>query len=413
MNNFLKKMIYLILFIWSTNLFSQEIKYKLVESEKTVTPIKSWHFLPGNKNKEVLKIAIQSDKIQWIGTSDNIDLPAGYINTLFSRAGKYLGLASLIETSKELTDDKIFKLEVFSNQGQALFSIKRKQYYDEPLPLLIISDKDGSVVMGHSAIGKLWFYNNDGSLSKEVDLFSDDEYGLERILKFDVTLSGRYIAVLANKRPASPEDADVPNPSGEPHLFFFTMGGEKVWQQNLPELSGAQAAISPDGESLIASSYSSDTKGNVSQSTIVFNRNGKKIANYNFLFRTANFSNDSKYSVIAGKKVAKCIDLQTGRLKWTHKIDRTWGIITSVSIANDAKISALLAAQNEFKDGGFIYTKPRVILLNKLGQLIQELEINETFYTPALNISADYKTITLGFKKGYQVYQIERLNIDK
>lgn len=400
-----KSILFLFTLLLPTALLSQRVKYKLIKTEHVTGSVKLWYFDSHPEIPPNPKVVVTNNKIEWIGTTFK-PLTSGYVKTIFSPGGKYLGM----ETSKEKTAEKIFQLEIFSNTGKALFKINRPQYYDEPYPVVIISDKDGSVVLGQSAAGKLCFYNQTGTIISEVDLFVDDKFALERTFQLAVSSDGNNLTVLANKRPASLTGAGVPEPSGEPHLFLFTLNGKKLWQHPLPELNAGQVAISPAAKYLIASSYTADVNGKVNKSTLLFDSKGNQIANYDFLFRNAYFSADLKYLLLTANSIVKCVNLPLAMVKWSFEFPRSQGMITAAGIAHQGEHAIILLAQNEYRKGAFIYTNPRLIILDDSGRKIQEIKIpGETFFTPALSFTPDYNYIAIGFKDSYQIYQAELL----
>ena len=58
----------LCIFLLPSILVSQDIKYKLVKSEKVNGKIMSWYFSDDLKYATVPKIAVQQDKINWKGS---------------------------------------------------------------------------------------------------------------------------------------------------------------------------------------------------------------------------------------------------------------------------------------------------------------------------------------------------------
>lgn len=385
------------------------LQYQLVKAENVGKPVKFWHFNSNFPEQAVAKIAVQEEQINWLDgtTPETLPLPPGYVRSVFSRVGNYLGFLSISKGVKEEPEHKILQLQIFSSTREKLYEIKIRKHFDDPLPSLAISDKDGSVVLGQSATGRLWFYDRSGSLNREVVLFRNHAYDLERVLQMEFTKDGLSLAILASKRGASPIGSGVANPSGEPHLFLFNLNGEEFWRQPLPEFNPGQIAISPDGQYIIASSYTTDLQGNIEERTIIFTEHGQKIKSMALLFRNAEFSPESKYLILAERTVAKVITLPGGDVLWMHNISHKQGMITDAALSKNGEFGVLLLAKNEFKEGAFIFTHPQLVVLNRTGKIIQEIDLEgESFYTPALKFTGDHKYIIIGFRDSYRIYGI-------
>jgi hypothetical protein len=384
-------------------------KYQLLKSVNVKTPVKIWHFTSNFPEQAVPKIAVQQKQIHWLDgtTPETLPLPSGYVRSVFSRAGNYLGLLSISKAVKENPEDRILQLQIFSSTREKLYEIKITKHFDDPLPSVAISDKDGSVVLRQSAVGRLWFYNRNGSLNRDVVLFEDASYDLERVLQMEFTKDGQSLAVLASKRGASPIGSGVPNPSGEPHLILFNLNGEELWRRSLPEFNAGQIAMAPDGQYITVSSYTTDLQGTIKKRTVIFDERGQVITSLDFLFRNADFSPESKYLILAERTVAKVVELPTGKVLWTHNVSRRQGMITEAALSKNGEFGVLLLAKNEFKEGAFIFTNPWVVVLNRSGRVMQQIKIEgQSFYTPALKFSEDNQYLILGLKDSYRIYGI-------
>ena len=400
--------------VLSTGLYCQRLAngswtYQLVKSENVKKIVKFWHFNPNFQEEEFPKIAVQNEQIYWLNGSKprTLPLPSAFVRSVSSRVGKYLGLMSISEEAKEKVDDRIFHLQIFSTTGEKLYEIKRTQHYDDSIPSVAISDEDGSVVLGKNTVGNAWFYHRTGSLNLEIDLFDDDSYGLERVLQMDFTKDGRNLVILASKRGASPIGSGVPNPSGEPYLFLFELDGSELWRRPLAEFNAGQTVIAPNGQYIVASSYTTDFRGNIKKRTFIFDHRGKEIKSLDLLFRMADFSPDSKYLLLAERTLAKVVELASRKVLWSYNISRKQGMIVAVALSNNQEYSVLLLAKNVFKEGAFIFTHPQLVVLNRSGKIMQEISVEgESFYTPALRFSGDHQYIILGLKDSYRIYGI-------
>ncbi|MFQ5752918.1 MAG: hypothetical protein ACE5HI_13070, partial [bacterium] len=242
-SNFLRiKSFFIILILTSpSNIFCQnQLKmagqYELVKYEKYAKPIKSWIFSASAENAILPTLFIQEQQLKWLNKSELkiLNLPEGYLHAVFSKGGQYFGLVSLTTSQKNRDRNKIWQLNIYAATGNHLYTIEKQQYYDDALPAVVLSDKNGYTILGQNTTGKLWFYGSNGELIRQVALFPDATYDLERILYLDLSADGSRLAVVATKRGAAPSGTNVVNPSADPHLLLFTQNGEEAWRQRLP-----------------------------------------------------------------------------------------------------------------------------------------------------------------------------------
>ena len=413
MSSLTKAFIFFFFFPLSSELYCQKrithsLRYELTTSKNVGRPVKSWLFSKRIEKTGLPSVAVQDKQIKWISDveSKSLDLPKGYLRTVFSKGGNYFGIISLIESLKTSNRNKILQVEIYTSTGEKLYSQSRNQYYDDSIPSVIISDLDGSIIMGQNSIGKLWFYHQDGELSREVELFVEASFDLERVLHLDLSEDGASLAVVASKRGASQLGSKAPNPSGVPHLFLFTRSGDEVWRKALPEFNTSATAISEHGDFLIANSYTVDMRGNIKKTTSLFDNHGETVASFDLLFKYAHFSPDSEFLILAENTKARMVELSTGRTVWSHDISRKQGMITAVRLASNAAVAVLLVAKNEFKKGAFVFTNSRLEVFDRFGALHQEIAIkDETFKKPVLKLSPDHQHIVVGFESSYHIYE--------
>lgn len=406
----------LLFFALSTCSYSQKPahktwQYEHVRSEDFRKPVKAWFFSPRPEKVGSPSMAIQNKQIKWLhaAKAKALDLPEGYVSTALSKGGHFFGIIRLVESPKTDSRNKVFQLDLLDIAGEKLFSLSRKQYYDDSLPAVVVSNSDGSVIIGQNTSGKLWFYDSHGVLSKEVELFVDASYDLERVLHLDLSADGERLAVVASKRGASPLGSDAPHPSGEPHLFLFTHQGDEVWRKPLPDFNTSSVAISANGVHIIANSYTVDMPGNVKKTASLFDLNGETIARFDLLFKYAHFSPDSEFLLLAENSKALVVQLSTGNLVWSHTLPAKEGMITAGRLADKAEVAVLLVAQNEYREGAFVFTRPKLKVFDHPGNLHQEIPIkDETFEHPALKLSADHQYISIGFDHSYHIYEANK-----
>jgi hypothetical protein len=366
------------IFITFSLLYSQEIgdvQFELTRSEDFTKSINKWLF-PTEES------FISIDKKQITRRSDSeahhFTLAEDALKVIFSKGSNYFGIVRLNRVPEGSSENRKLRIEVYTANGEKLYEIQRNYYYDDSLPLVAISEPDGSLIMGQNTSGEIRFYNPNGFLLRKVRLFDDAEYDLERVLQIDLSKDGTSVAIVAGKRGASPAGSNAPNPSAEPHLFLFYLNGMELLRKPLADFNTSATAISDDGQYIAANSYTVAIEGDITKRTIIFDNSGKEIGEVNLLFKRAGFSPDSKFLILADNNAAKVFNLTTG------------------------------VAKSKFGDGTFMFTNPRLKILNNSGNLLQELEMSgQEFEKPALNLWDDSKKIFIGFRKTYQIYQVK------
>jgi hypothetical protein len=383
--------------------------YQLENSLSMDSPVKFWVLKASSNFSDNPILAIGEQQISWIGEStlESIDLPTHALGVIFSKEGKFYAVIHADNTPMSPDDSRNISIEVFRSDGEKIYSINRTQSYDDLIPILMVSDGDGSVIVGQNSNAQIWFYDHTGELLEKVSLFQKIEYDLERNLSIDINSEGSYVAVVAGKRGSSPEGSGAINPSAEPEQFLFTTDGALLWKKELPKYNSTSTAISPDGSFIATNNYTIDMQGNVSKTTIVFDSDGQKLMTTEILFKHAVFSPNSKTLLLMENSTAQLVDLSTTDLLWKHEVSQSDGIITSGSLSENGEIALLLIAKNEFKDGEFLFVEPELQVFDIQGKVIQEIRVLEqTFQIPSLKISTDSKEIFVGFKNIYQIYRV-------
>ncbi|MFQ5706454.1 MAG: hypothetical protein ACE5HO_03345 [bacterium] len=384
------------------------VRFELLASRDFHQPVKSWLFPPRAAEPGFAAVAVQQEQIRWFNGAPpkKLSLPAGYLSTVFSEHGRQFAVVSLRQTEKAGNGDKFLRLELYdSATTEKLYSLNQKQYFDDSLPVVVVSNQKGLVILGRNSTGTLRFYGQHGVLNKEVTLFPGAAYDLERSLYLDLSEDGTLLAVGASKRGGAPWGAEAPNPSGEPYLFLFTPFGEQLWSAPLPGFNTAATAISAHGEVIVANCYTVDQQGQVNKQSLLFSQDGKRTGSFDLLFKYAAFSPDAKYVLLAENNAATLVQSASGQIVWTERLPRSQGMIAAIGLSNAGEYAALLMAKNQFQQGVFLFTKPRVKVVDRAGQLQQEIDLEgESFEKPVLELSADHRHLVVGFGNSYRIY---------
>lgn len=382
-----------------------EDEYRLISEERYSTPVNFW-LVPDGPSDAALVRRIAAGQIRLLDAAAGLPQPADLLFPFASANGRYWGTAAL---SGDPAGERRLSIAVYEGAGRLLYRLERAQHFDDPLPSLRLSGRDGALIISRSSTGQVWFYDQQGALLRELDLFLNLTYDLERIVAPAISDDGSAVAVLAGKRGAAPAGSQAPNPSAEPHLFLFTRGGELRWQQPLDEFTPGELAISAGGEHLAASGYTIDIGDRITQRSVVYGRAGKVILEIPRRFEMAHFSSDGQFLLLADKKSAQLIDLRSGIILWDWQYpDKKAGQLCAVRIAHNARTVALLSAVNEYRPEGFVFIDPRLEILDRDGGLRQELTFPEAqFREPALLLSPDAATLFIGFQDQHQIYRAQ------
>jgi hypothetical protein len=338
---------------------------------------------------------------------EGLEMPSGYVNAFFSGNGNYLAILSALPAGDAKSEFKMLNITVYSANLEKRYSVEKSHYFDEPFPVIAVSDRDGSIIVGENSSGLVRFYDDRGALLNEIELFPGAEYDLERILHIDLSAQGAAVMV-AGKRGVSPAGSSAKNPSAEPHLFWFALSGLEIWRKALPGLNASAVTISGDGKYIAAGYYTINQNGLTDKKTLLLDSRGEWIGEFALLFKYADFSPASDALLLADNQTAYAVTLPGGEPMWEKTFPRQEGIIAAVQIVDRGNLSAILLAQNGFEEGKFMFTSPLIKIIDSSDEVIQTLEIkNQAFEKPALSLSLDGRQMVIGFQTAYQIYQIK------
>jgi len=367
------------------------------ESKKTsiTQSVKNWHLFAN------LEIAESSSHlfVREDNTWQPERLPNDHIQTIFSHNGRFF--AHLTINPRESIDhvDRELTVTVYNSNRQKQFVLQREVEDHKSIPEIAISDNDGSLILGESDAGKLWFYDNQGASIKEILLFRESSIDLERILKIVVSKNGSRIAVLATKRGSAPAGSSAINPDADPHLFLFDSKGERLWRIELTEYSAFALNISPDGTRIVVNNYTVNQSGNITKKSLVFTNDAEVVFETDLLYKFAHFTSDSKQLILADNQTIRMIDLENNKLRWQREVSRKDGMVTQVATAKTANLNAALLGKNDWNGEYFVFHHPKILIFDGEGTILQELIFeNQVYRTPALWISPEGDQLKIGFE---------------
>jgi hypothetical protein len=332
-------------------------------------------------------------------------LPNDHLRTVFSRNGNFFAQVTLNPRSSTEPIDRKLTITVFSSKKESLYILRRPHLYDRSLPQLVLSDKNGSLILGENDTGRLWFYDNQGSVIEDISVFPEASYDLERFLKIEINEDGSRIAVLASKRGSAPAGSGAINTDGDPFLILFDSKGTEIWRTELPYFGSSSMNISPDGLKILVNNYTVGKEGEITRKSLVFDERGESIFETDLLYKYAHFSKNSNRLILADNQIIRLIDLESKKLKWQNKISRNNGIIAQVTTTKFAHISAVLLGKNDWYGEYFAYYHPKILIFDGEGRMVQEIGFDDQrFRTPALWISPDGDQLKVGFEETFYRY---------
>ncbi len=327
-------------------------------------------------------------------------------NPLFSPNGKFVAsIASDANPTREDQENE-WQLRIFDDQFELISQIKLPRYLDENAPAMAISNRDGSVITGRPATGELRFLSPNGEIRREITLFADADFDLERSLILRISADGQRIAVLASKRGAAPADSNAPNPDGEPHLIIFSANGDEISRTRLPGFAANQLRINPGGDQFLVNGYTvHQNSGAIERYASLYNENGKVVWQGDILFKHAAFSENDEHLVLADNQRILAVDIAAKGQLWDAEFAPENGMISAVAIANTGD-AAVLVAKNEFRDGVFLFEQPQLQLRNLSGEMLQNIDVSQhTFEQPGLQLSPNGDVLKIGFRHSFQMYR--------
>ncbi len=403
----MKHLFLLTFFIYSGILFSQSLNepkqpeaesYVLETHHSTATPLQAWVFSPE------APIGIEKGQIVWWKETAprKVKIDSRYLATIHSRGNRFFGILSLKTVSNNPRKPKRLQIEVYSALQEKLFTLERSLHYDDPYPVVALSDRDGAVVLGQVTNGEMEFYNHRGELLRKVALFPEVEYDLERTLLLDLSADGSTVAVVASKRGVQPAGA-----SNETSLFLFKSDGTLLLQKPLDNYVVHSAAISPDGNTVVAACYTLSGQ-QINGQALLFNRAGEQIFRTDLLFKQARFSPDGRAVLLFNNREARVVDLQNKTVSYRYTVAGQEKLIAEAQLSQDGQRAVLLLARSEFRTNAFVFSQPIVQILDQQGRRLSEIKMEaQTFRTPALQIRENAKEILIGFEQGYQIYRVK------
>lgn len=325
-------------------------------------------------------------------------------------------LAVLYQTDHTLSSSELkhFSFKIFDVQGNERYSLEHSGISDAPPPACYVSD-NGYAVLANGARGELAFYNANGHHIKTVDLFEDDIYQYEKPLACAISRDGDFIAAIAQKKPATISEITGQMISGEPHLILLTLSGDELWRAALKEDACSEVAISSAGKWIAVAQYSTALSGEVSKKISVFNGAGELQYEISNLFRKASFSTSGEKFFWMNINEIGCVDLVSRKPIWHWSNNKNSDqILADFAIDASGSRCAVLSGISTFKEDGFVYDSPKLMLLNANGKSIWKMDFySNQFRQPSVVLTENGRSIGIGFINTYKIYEAANDNASK
>lgn len=356
--------------------------------------IEYWHISSGER--DFFAVAQHALKIFEKDNTRNFELSPGHSKIEFSADASFFCQSG--SQNDDSTETRISSFEVFSYQGDMRYRVLLKRHFDQPMQDVLVLSGHGGLVIGNAAMGRLLFYDGNGRLINEMNLFPEAGYDLERVLTLAETSEPAGIIAMATRRSASPVDSGVEFVSGEPTVFSFDSIGQEKWRKRLPQNAASELAVSDDGRFVLAATYSVDSNGALSRVTSLLNGRGEVMMTFDFLFRVADFY-QGRFLIMADRAEAGIFQLPSGKRLGRFRINRSQGMITAVRIGAAFGRAAVLTAREEFVEDTFQFSNSKLFVLDQTGKIMQQIPFEDrVFSEPALYLSPDGNRISIGFR---------------
>jgi hypothetical protein len=173
-------------------------------------------------------------------------------------------------------------------------------------------------------------------------------------------------------------------------LILTDLEGHEAQNIQLAGKHAGQVYVSNSGSHLLASSYSSDDK--IRLSTVLFERLGKSIHEFDMLFRHADISEDDELVVMTDRNALLIagLDARASAVRWTT--GSTERVITDVKVVGG--LVAAVVEEISIEAGKPVYTSPSLVVVDRKGQVVATRTLTGTSSRPAV-LRAEGSTATL------------------
>jgi len=333
---------------------------------------------------------------------------ARHSDVFISKGGGYVGVRELGAPPEDTRAPRVLSFTLYDHEGRKLWSAGRRLEYDDPLPGFSISSA-GRVVMVESPQGVLSFYDHRGSVDLRVSLFPDALWMNERSMAFDFSGDGARFIVNALETHPRLGDGMTPRRPGQSVLVLFDARGTELWRKKLDSELPAGVAISEHGDAIAAGGYTVKGLNVVEQSTFLYDGQGELLTDLAVPFRFADFSNDGTFLLLGRKSQLHLVQTTPGKILWERSLPGESGQLRTLALSSDGGLILALQAPGGYRNSRFVYTHPRISVLDHSGHQIWQGDFPEdSFLRPAAGFLKDGISIFTAFTGRFLIYAPEK-----
>ena len=371
--------------------------YQLVAQASLDVPVERWFFF------EEWNVAFTREALIWVNASGEykrVMLPRNTVDVRFSPSGRYYALLWTPTLSGAPGGQRKGFIELYHVTDGRRFQETFTRSYDEGFPIMRITD-DGWLFVLQNTTARLRLFGPRGDRIPTGSLFPDAAYDLERQLDAVVIPGKNRLVVAANRH-------GMKRSGAQPHLLLLGPKGGIVWRRAIPAHGFTRLIVAPDGQWFALGVYRMGAGKVVERKTLVYDQRGQKVAETDLLMKYGQFSSAARFLVLAENARARLITIPAGTVLWEYSLPSKATGIAAVEIHPAGEAAALLMARSEFQDRRFHFVEPRLLLLNRDGEVFQELNFSgRRFLSPALRFAPTGEFIQIGFQQEKQTYRLQ------
>jgi hypothetical protein len=293
-----------------------------------------------------------------------------------SRSGDFYAETEIRVAAEKYLERNLWTATVYARGAERKYQLSREVPYDVPFPTIYLSD-DGRSVLVISLDGLIEFYDQSGNIVGKISPFPLATPDYERVITCSIA-GDRAGFVVSESRGTNAR------------LILTDLEGHEAQNIQLAGKHAGQVYVSNSGSHLLASSYSSDDK--IKLATVLFDKLGKLIREFDLLFRHADISEDDELVVITDRNalLIAALDARALAIRWTT--GSTERVITDVKVVGG--LVAAVVEEISIEAGKPVYTSPSLVVVDRKGQVVATRTLTGTSSRPAV-LRAEGSTVTL------------------
>ncbi len=367
-----------------------ELRYRAEKQRAARWPQPVVHWLWGEGDRAHPRAVVMREQVRFLdeqgAVRNQVELPAGS-SAVMDAGGRLLGIVH----TTGAPDRPLTSVQVYDAEGRQLGAYSAEGTPAEPFPAVTLV-VGGGVVLAWTAEARLEFCH--GGWRRTLQLFPGSPCQ-ERPLAIAADATGRCVAV-ATQRCSSSSPGAAP---GEPAILtLFSVRGDERWRRRLAGQTAASVALAPEGDLVVAASYSwDDAYSELARFTEVFDSLGRRRATFPLLTRMVSFSSDRRRLLLAEKRSLALVDLEDASVLWRWEEPTAVRFLAALVATPSLDTCAVLSARARPGDRDFVLFDVEVAVLGRSGLLLDRQAFpGQEVLVPALHASRDLRTIVVG-----------------